>query len=96
MQSQSPQAHGSVAVQVAAAAADVRVLDLLEGEVRLPVRAFLGERRRAVADLDPLHAAVVELARGIHVPEVFVAGHRAETERSVGNRRRSALLRVQA
>jgi hypothetical protein len=62
-------------VQIAAAAARVRVLDLFEGEVRLPVLPLLGQRRGAVADLDPLHAAIVQLTRGVHVAKILVAGH---------------------
>jgi len=52
----------------------MRVLHARELEVALPVRALLGERRRAVADLDPLERAVVGAARGLHVAEVFAFG----------------------
>src|SRR4051812_32919345 len=69
------------AVEIAAAAARVRILNLVEREVRLPVVALFGERRGAVAHLDPLHAAIVELTGGVHVAEVLVAGHRAAAER---------------
>ena len=75
-----------VPVQVAAAAARVRVLDFLEVKELFPVLALFGQRRRAVADLDPLHAAVVELARGVHVAEVLVAGDRSASERAVVDR----------
>ena len=93
VQSQSPHAHGSVAVQVAAAAARVGVLHLLEIEVVLPVRALFGQRRRAVADFDPLHAPVLVDARLVHVAEVLVAGHRAGAERAVVDRPASASAR---
>ncbi len=51
-----------------------------------PVLALFGQRRRAVADLDPLHAAVVELTRGVHVAEVLVAGDRSASERAFVDR----------
>ena len=92
-QSQSQQAQGSAPVQIAAAAARVRVLDLFEVEELLPVLALFGERRRAVADLDPLHAPVVELPRGVHVAEVFVAGDRAAAERAFVDRAARARAR---
>ena len=55
---------GLGAVQIAAAAARVGVLYPVEREVRLPIGALLGERRGAVAHLDPLHTALVQLASG--------------------------------
>src|SRR5262245_7058381 len=66
---------------VAAATARVRVLHFVQREVLLPVRLLLGERRRAVADLDPLDAAVVEPTCLGHVAQVLVAGDRSAAER---------------
>src|SRR6185295_10507091 len=91
------EARGAVAVAarpglearlVAAPAAGVCVLDFFEGKEGFPVLALFGQRRGAVADLDPLHAAVVELTRGVHVAEVLVAGDRSAPERPVLDRAR--------
>src|SRR6185295_3371512 len=71
------------AVQIAAPAARMRVLDLLENEMLFPVLAFLGQRGRAVTHFNPLHAPVVQLTRLPHVARVFVAGDRALAERAL-------------
>jgi hypothetical protein len=70
------------AVRVATSAARVCVLHFQQVEIFFPVRTFLGERRGAVAHLDPLHAAVIEPPRIGHVPEIFVAGNGSFPERS--------------
>src|SRR5438876_12427919 len=73
-------------VEVAAARTCVRGLHFVQVEELFPVLALFGERRRTVAHLDPLHAAVVELTRIGHVAEVFVARDRALAERAVVDR----------
>ena len=70
-------------VQVAAPAAGVGVLDFDEREKFFPVLALLSQRRRAIADLDPLHASILELACLVHVAEVFAACDGALAERPV-------------
>src|SRR5258708_31133412 len=52
------------AIAIAAPAGGVGGLHLLQRAVSLPVVSLLLEPGRAVADLDPLHAAVLELSRG--------------------------------
>jgi hypothetical protein len=90
------EARGAVAVaasprlgaaQIAAAAPCVGVLNFHQIEEGQPVLAFLGEWRRAIAHLDPLNASVLELSRGFHIAEIFVAGNRARSERAVGDGR---------
>src|SRR5262249_52002040 len=76
------------AVPVAAAAPCVGVLDFLQREVRFPVLALLRQGRRAVADFHPLHAAIGELPRLRHVPEVFVARDRSSAEGAIVDRLR--------
>src|SRR5436190_7478779 len=71
--------------QVAAPAARVGVLHFLERQILLPVLPLLLERRRTEAHLDPSHPAVVISPRGVHVPDVFVAGNRAPAKRAVGD-----------
>src|SRR5437764_10767906 len=80
------------AVQIAAAAARVGVLDSVEREIRLPVVALLGERRRAVADLDPLDAAVLELTRRRHVAQILAAGDGSASERLLFDRALERML----
>ena len=82
-QSQSLHDHGSGAVQILAAAPRVRVLHFVEVEVLLPVFALFGERLVAVADLHPLHAAVIVRARVAHVAVVLAAGDRTPAERAL-------------
>ena len=74
------------AVFVAASASRVRVLDLFEIEILVPVFALFLQRRRAEAHLDPLHTAVVVLARVGHVAQVLAAGDRSATERAIVDR----------
>ena len=69
------------AVQVAAAAARVRVLNLQQLEIFFPIRAFFEEWRRAITDFDPLQGTVIELPCFGHIPEIFVAGDRSSAER---------------
>src|SRR4051812_12944702 len=69
------------AVQIAAAAARVGVLHLLQIEVLLPVLTFFRQRGIAVADFHPLHASILVRARLAHVAEVFVAGDRTPAQR---------------
>src|SRR5882757_9637803 len=68
-------------VQVAAAAARVRVLHPVQHEVLLPVGPLLRERRRAKTRLDPPHSAIVADPRRLHVGEILAAGNRAPAER---------------
>ncbi len=56
------------------------VLNLEQVKIPFPVWTFLIQRCVAVADLHPLHAAVRELARLLHVAPVFVAGNGAAPE----------------
>src|SRR5581483_2044338 len=66
--------------------------NLHEVEVLFPILAFFGERRRAVAHFDPLHAAIRQLARGVHVSQVLVASDRPLAERALGDRVRQRLF----
>jgi hypothetical protein len=61
------------AVLVTALGASVRVLNRIEVEKLLPVRALFLQRRPTEAGLDPFDAAVGELARLRHVAQVLVA-----------------------
>src|SRR5207247_11048787 len=49
------------AVEIAAAAAGVGILDLFQFKVFFPIRTLFLKRSRAIADLYPLDAAVVQL-----------------------------------
>jgi hypothetical protein len=73
------------AVQIAAAAARMSVLHFQKIEGHFPVRTLFLKRGRAVANLNPLHAAILELARFGHVSKIFVSGDRATAERSFFN-----------
>src|SRR5262249_49584934 len=79
---------GLIAVQIATTRARVRVLHLYQFEILFPVLTLFRQRRRTVADFDPLHATVVELTRRRHVSQVFIAGDRPVAERSVVDRAR--------
>src|SRR5439155_17218450 len=79
------------AVQITAPRARVRVLYSHEIEILLPMRPFLLQRRRAEAHLDPLHAAVLELTRLIHVSQILIARDRSFAERAVIDRTREAV-----
>ena len=81
------------AIRIATPAARVRVLHFQQIKILFPVGTLLGKRRRTVAHLDPLHAAVIELARVGHVPEILIAGNRSFAERSLvyGARQRICL-----
>ena len=74
------------AIQIATAASRVRVLDFQELEVFFPIRAFLREWRPAVANLNPLHSTILELACLSHISEVFIAGDRPFPQGSVFDR----------
>src|SRR5262249_16837035 len=74
------------AIDVAAAAARMRLLDFEEVKIFLPVGSLFSEWLVAIADLDPLHPAVFELARFSHVSEVFTARNRSPAQRSIENR----------
>src|SRR5262249_41884532 len=65
------------AVEVAAAAARVRVLELDAGEILLPIPTLLLPRLRAVADLHPPPASIVGCARSVHVAFVLVTRDRS-------------------
>ena len=93
MQSQSPHAHGSVPFRSRQRLRACASCTLSSVKYVLPVLALFVQRRRAVADLDPLHAAVVELTRRLHVAQVLVAGDRA---RGRAFRRRSRVERGRA
>ena len=67
------------AVQVTAAAPGMSILDLEQLEVLFPIRTFLRERSRAIANFNPLNRAVIELPRLFHVSRVFVTGNGAST-----------------
>src|SRR5438128_12521251 len=69
------------AIQIATAASRVRVLDLQQREVFFPIRAFFRERSPAVANLNQLHPALLELASLSHISEVFVAGYLPSPQR---------------
>ena len=69
------------AVQIAAAAPRVRVLNLQQVKVFFPIGAFFKKRRRTITNFDPLHGAVIKLPCFGHIPEIFVAGDRSSTER---------------
>ena len=73
------------AVQIPAAAPRVRVLNLQQLKVFFPIGAFFEKRRRTITDFDPLQGTVSELPCFGHIPEIFVAGHRASAERSILN-----------
>ena len=77
---------GLRAVQIAAAAARMRILDFFEDEVFLPVPALFGERRVAEAHFHPLHTPVVQFASDVHVAKVFGSSDGAGSERSVLDR----------
>ena len=55
-------------VQIAAAAARVGILDLLQFEELFPIWALFLQRSRTVTDLHPLHAPVIQLPRLRHIP----------------------------
>ena len=55
-------------VQIAAAAARVGILDLLQFEELFPIWALFLQRSRAVTNLDPLYAPVIQLPRLRHIP----------------------------
>src|SRR5262245_14654908 len=71
------------AVQVAAAAACVGILNFQEIEILFPVRTFLIERCGTVADLHPLHPAVGQLTCFFHVPLVLISSDGASPERAI-------------
>lgn len=73
-------------VQIAATTASVRVLNLLEIEVLLPVLTLFGERRRAKADFHPLHPAIVVLTSRRHVALILAAGNRSGAKCAVSDR----------
>jgi hypothetical protein len=79
------------AIRIATPAARVRVLHFQQIKIFFPVGTFLGKRRRTVAHLDPLHTAVIELPRVGHVPEIFIAGDRSFSERSLVYRARQRI-----
>jgi hypothetical protein len=60
------------AVQIAAAAARVRILHFLEGKIFLPVLALFSEWCRTKANLDPFDSAIVHQPRSCHIAEVLV------------------------
>ena len=70
----------------------MRVLHLVEVKVLFPVLALFSQRRVAVANLHPLHPAIVVDARVAHVAIVFIAGDGSEPERSFVNRLRQRLF----
>src|SRR5262245_5614147 len=74
------------------------ILDLLQLEILLPVVALFGQRRRAEAGLHPLHAAIVQQPRRLHVVEIFVARDRtlAQTPFIDSRFERPGLARLQA
>src|SRR5262245_55914770 len=74
------------AIAVAAPAAGMGILDFEEVKIFLPIRPLLSEWFVAIADLDPLHSAVFELACFRHVSEVFTTCNRPAAKRSIENR----------
>jgi hypothetical protein len=70
----------------------VRVLHLFEREEFFPVLTLFGEGRRAETNLHPLNAAILELARRLHIAEVFISGNRSATKGSVLDRSGECVL----
>src|SRR5713101_634482 len=66
---------GFGAVQVAATAAGVGILDSDQVKKLFPVGPFFLERHVAEADLDPADLALGAQAGLLHVAEILVAGH---------------------
>src|SRR5512138_753953 len=79
------------AVEIAASAARVCVLHSFEREEPLPILALLGQRSGAVADLDPLNAAIAHLSSLGHVAKVLVARDRTCAKRPVVDRARECV-----
>jgi hypothetical protein len=73
------------AIQILAAVARVRVLNLQEIEVLLPVRTFFLKRRGTVANCNPLNATILELTGFSHISEILISGHRASAKGSLLN-----------
>ena len=71
------------AVEVAAAAPRVRVLDFQEVEIYFPVGTLFLKRRGTVADLNPLSASILELPGFSHISKIFASGDRPPAQRSV-------------
>jgi hypothetical protein len=74
------------AIQIAAPASRVRVLNFQKLEVLLPVWALFRQRRPAVTNLNPLYAPILELASLAHISKVFVAGDRSSPQRPILDR----------
>jgi len=73
------------AIDVATPAAGMGILDFEEVKVLFPIRPLLSEWFVAIADLDPLHSAVFELACFRHVSEVFTTRNGSAAKRSIKN-----------
>ena len=86
MQSQSPQAQGSVPFSSRQFVAGVGVLDLHQVEELFPIRPLFFQRHVAVTDLDPARRAVVEQPGVLHVAQVLALGDRAGAERAALDR----------
>src|SRR5262249_36612059 len=77
---------GLGSILIAATAARMRILDLLEIEVLGPVFTLFRQRCCTVADFHPLDATVCVLAGIGHVAKVLVAGNRSLAQRFVVDR----------
>jgi hypothetical protein len=64
----------------------VRILDLDELEVLLPIRAFFLQGRWTVADLHPPGRAVIGNPSVVHISQVLAAGDRTFAKRPVFDR----------
>ena len=63
----------------------MRILNLEKIEIFLPVRPFLIEWFVAIADLDPLHAVIIELSSFRHISKIFAACNGSTAKRSIEN-----------
>jgi hypothetical protein len=63
----------------------MRILNLQQVEVLLPIWPFFLKRRRTITNLNPLNGSVIALSSLFHVPKVFAAGDRPPAERSFIN-----------
>ena len=61
-------------VEIAAAASCVGVLHFKEVEIFLPIRAFFGERRGAIADFNPLDTPVIEQQKALAEVARYLTG----------------------
>jgi hypothetical protein len=73
-------------VEVTTTAAGMRVLDFEQLEILFPIGAFFRQRRRTIANFNPLDASVIELPGLLHISQIFVACNGSSAQRTFLNR----------